>query len=232
MTEVIQRALEPAEIVKLAAESAKLEAETEVARHLARSRQYEADGAKLELDRKQRDRELADASNTEHRVYDFTDSVSRNTCETAIQTLARWRRLSKEPITIRLSSPGGSVLDGLALFDYIQTLRADGIVVTTATLGMAASMACVLLQAGDKRVMGDNAWILIHEVSSAAIGKVSEMEDEVKFTRRLNERLYRIFANRSKLRLITIRQRAKKKDWWIDPEEALRSGLCDEVGYR
>lgn len=232
MSDVIQRPLEPAEVAKLNAEAAKLNAEAEAARHTARARQYEADEAQMDLDKKRRERALSDASNLEHRVYDFTDSVSRSSAETTIQVLSRWRRLSKDPITIRLSSPGGSVLDGLALFDYIQTLRADGIHVTTATLGMAASMACILLQAGDKRVMGDNAYILIHEVSSGSIGKVSEMEDETKFAKRLNQRLYDILARRSKVKRRTIESRAKRRDWWLDPDEALKLGLCDEVGYR
>lgn len=232
MADIIQRPLEPAEIAKLTAEAAKLEAEAETGRQLARTRQYEADSIEMDLEKKRRERALADASNSEHRVYDFCDAVSRSTAESAIQTLARWRRLNKEPITIRFTSPGGSVLDGLALFDYIQTLRADKIHITTAALGMAASMACILLQAGDKRVMGDNAYILIHEVSSGSIGKVSEMEDETKFAKRLNQRLYDILARRSKVKRRTIEIRAKRRDWWLNPDDALKLGLCDEVGYR
>ena len=71
------------------------------------------------------------------------------------------------------------------LFDYIQELRRDGHYVTTSARGMAASMAGILLQAGGHRVMGREAQVLIREVSSFAIRKVGEIEDEVTLLKSL-----------------------------------------------
>lgn len=184
----------------------------------------------IELRRLRRDYAREQMTNSENRVYEFTGHVTSTSAEYCMARLSMWRRENGDPITIRFSSPGGSVIDGLALFDYIQDVRRQGIHVTTSTLGMAASMACVLLQAGDDRVMGANAHILIHEVSSGAIGKLSEMEDETKFTKRVNRRLYDILATRSKMGWRSIERRAKRKDWWLSSEEALHNGFCDRVG--
>jgi ATP-dependent protease ClpP protease subunit len=112
------------------------------------------------------------------------------------------------------------------------SLREDGIKVTTAVLGMAASMAGVLLQAGDERVVGPNAHILIHEVNVDSMGgKVSALEDETKFLRRLNVRSYEILAARAKLKVAAIETRAKRRDWWLTAEEAVELGFADRIGY-
>ena len=58
-------------------------------------------------------------------------------------------------------------------------------------------MGAVLLQAADHRVIGADAQVMIHEVAAGAIGKISEMEDETKRLRRMNDRLFEILAERS-----------------------------------
>ena len=216
---------------KFEAEAAYFGAQTR--RESARARE-----AELEVAQAEKEGRLRDALNAEHRVYDFTTEVDSSSAERAMATLSQWRRLDdKVPITIRFSSPGGSVISGLALFDYITDIRDSGIYVTTVVLGYAASMACILLQAGDRRVMGANAHILIHEVSSFQVGKLSELEDATKFSKHLNERLLDILATRSKaskaLRPITratIERRSKRRDWWLASEEAVRFGFADDIG--
>ena len=89
--------------------------------------------------------------------------------------------------------------DGFELFDFIQELRAKGHKVTTGSLGMAASMAGILLMAGDVRWIGHQSWMMIHRAAFGAYGKTYEIEDEVKFVRRIEERILDIFTHRSKL---------------------------------
>lgn len=213
------------------AEIAKLNAEAAFFTQQAREKAAIADKAEHELAIARRMHDRAMRDNDEHRILDFTDSVTRSSAESAMKILSRWRRENLQPIVIRLSSPGGSVIDGFALYDYIQSVRRDGIHVTTCTLGMAASMACILLQAGDVRIMGENSHILIHEVAAGTIGKLSEMEDETAFCRRLNERLVAILAARAKMSKAKIVAKSKRKDWWLAPEEALKHGFVDKVGY-
>ena len=95
---------------------------------------------------------------------------------------------------------------------------------------MAASMAGILLQSGNKRVIGQNAYILIHEVSDVAAGTTSEIEDELKLTKRLQKRLVGILAERSTMSEQQIEKKWKKNDWWLDANEAVELGFADEIG--
>ena len=94
---------------------------------------------------------------------------------------------------------------------------------------MAASMAGILLQAGDVRWIGHQAWLMIHRAAFGAIGKTYEIEDEVKLVKRIEGRILDIFTSRSKLTRHKIVRNWDRKDWWIDADEALEMGLVDEV---
>lgn len=172
------------------------------------------------------------SSNNQNRFYDYVGPVTTDSTEKAMQTLSRWKRQSSEQITIRISSPGGNVLDGLALYDFIVGLKNSGIHVRTVVLGVAASMAAVLLQAGSTRVVGPNARILIHEVSGGSQGKLSELKDEAKFFESLNEQLYTILSERAKMTAKEIGTKAKRVDWWLNSKEILDRGFADEVGIQ
>ena len=101
-------------------------------------------------------------------------------------------------------------------------------------------MAGILLQAGNVRYMGKEAWILIHEISSIAWGKASAIEDEAAFLKRIQSRIIDIFmngvnqaiANGTASKPLTrkrIEEGWKRKDWWVDADEALKYGLVDEI---
>jgi ATP-dependent Clp endopeptidase proteolytic subunit ClpP len=175
------------------------------------------------------------AKNKYHHVYVFDRQVTSESVKACIQQLTEWMRepseegAKKAAIEIIITSPGGVMVDGLALFDYIQQVRAAGHHVTTSALGMAASMAGVLLQAGDKRVMSREAWLLIHEGSFGAIGSAGEVEDTVEWVRRLRDRMMEILASRAKVSKATIARRARRKDWWLSSKDAIGLGLIDAV---
>jgi ATP-dependent Clp protease protease subunit len=144
--------------------------------------------------------------------------------------LTEWhRRDPKCDIDIVFSSPGGSIIDGFELFDFIQELRAKGHKVITGSLGMAASMAGILLQAGDLRWIGHQSWMMIHRAAFGAIGKTFEIEDEVRLVKRIEERIVDIFTSRSNLTKLKIKRNWDRKDWWIDADEAVTLGLVDEI---
>jgi ATP-dependent Clp protease protease subunit len=195
-----------------------------------RKLQLETERTLLELSAlRRRERDLI-AEPSEAHVYTFYSSVDAESVQQCMAELGQWsRRDPGSPITVIFNSPGGSVLDGLALFDYLRRLRSTGHFVTTMALGRAASMGAVLLQAGDHRVVGENAFLLIHEVSNHTTGKVSEMEDGVEFTRRLQKRLLAILAGRSTLTEPQIARRWTRNEWWLDAAEAVSLGLADEV---
>lgn len=202
---------------------AKVEAEV---RHLT----AQAELAELKLDQERRTEEDAAASEYEHRIYAFNSDVRKTSVEECIATLGQWAR--RDPgcsLTLIINSPGGSVLDGFALFDFLRWLSAKGHHITTVGTGMVASMGGILLQAGDTREFAANAQLLIHEVSSGSIGKIGDLEDEVEFCKRLWSRCVSILGARSALTERQIRGRAERKEWWLDADEALLHGFVDAI---
>ena len=224
-----------AEIRKLDVETAKLELEREATAQ-------NVSAGLINLNQMQRQEEAALAADIFHKFYHFTDDVTEKSIKACMDRLAYWRRTTKDlcDITIVFSSPGGSLFDGLVLFDYIQEMKTEGHHITTGALGMAASMAGILLQAGTTRYMGKEAWMLIHEISSIAWGKSSAIEDEAAFLKRIQSRIVDIFmhgveqakTNRTATSPLTrkkIEEGWKRKDWWVDADQALKYGLIDTI---
>lgn len=208
---------------KLEAEIAKIKIDTETA-----SIALQLENISLAEAQRQEGWEMAAAE--ENMIYTFADSVSHTSAALAIHTLNHWsRRHPGRDLTIVFSSPGGSAIDGLAFFDFIKELQDRGHFVTTEAYGWVASMGGVLFQAGDKRVMRKNAFLLIHEVSSVAFGTTSQMEDDLKFTKEIQDKILAILAERSTLSSTQIRNRWKRKDWWLDSDKTLELGFADEV---
>jgi ATP-dependent protease ClpP protease subunit len=191
----------------------------------------EAERHEMEAHRARKEIQAWEASADEHRIYHFFGGVDASNAISCMDVVGNWARRTEEgDFTIVFNSPGGSVIHGFALYDFLLGLRKQGHHITTVARGMAASMGGILLQAGDKRLVGDNAHMLIHEVSSLGIGKVSELEDEVKFMKGLQNRALAILAERSTLTKKQIENRWRRKDWWLDSEETVKLGFADEIG--
>lgn len=149
-----------------------------------------------------------------------------------MDALRHWgERDPGQPITIDINSPGGSVVDGLAMFDLIQRLRRAGSHVTTRALGAAFSMGAVILQAGDDRVVFPHSRILIHEGSQVFTGEMTraQAQDTSDFVDSLLDDVLDIFAERAKLSKRQIANRWKRKDWFIDAAEAVKLGFADRI---
>src|SRR5947207_4376361 len=99
----------------------------------------------------------------------------------------------KKDLNLYINSPGGSVTAGLAIYDTMQFLTCD---VTTYCLGMAASVAAVLLCAGTKgnRFSRPHSDIMIHQVSGSAQGQASDVERQVDYMFKLKKRLIKIIS--------------------------------------
>lgn len=226
------------------AQVARLAAEAELARAEARKALLEADQAELGLDeframnrltelrlaKAEEDEAIRLANDSHHRVFRLVGSVNGASVEKAIAQLVQWHRIDPEcSITVVIDSGGGGIIEGFALYDTILWLRSQGHHFTTIAQGMAASMAGILLQAGTERVMGAQASILIHEASFGAMGSFGQVEDQVEFVRKLQDRLLGILAERSSLSKTQIRNRWKRKNWWLDAPEALTLQFVDRV---
>lgn len=246
------------------AERQKLEAEAQAAmaqaekdraeaeKLMAQARYEQANTKELELDLRKAQIVLEDieykracelSKDEYHHVYIFKTGINGASVEDCMKQLRVWTRMDAEkpaaektPLEIWFYSPGGSVIDGMALFDYIQQVKAMGHHVTTGCMGYAASMAGILLQAGHRRVMGRESYVLIHEVAAGAAGKIGEIEDTVEFLKKIEDRVLDIFAERSKgsgcekpLSKKQIANRWRRKDWWLTSEECIKHGFVDEL---
>lgn len=209
--------------------------EAELAQLLADTRKADAEAtaAEIRLQQQKETDQQARAGDYHRRIYNFYGYVDEMSVSSCIDTLTRWSRMDgvdrPTTFTVVFNPPGGSVLDGFALWDTIKGLQNDGFTVNTGARGYAASMAGILLQAGDERFMGRQASLLIHEISTGAIGKISSIEDELKLTRKLTERTLDIFAERSNLDREEIRSRMDRHDWWLSSSEALELGFVDRL---
>lgn len=242
-----QRPLEPAEIknlqantARLTAEMRKFEAEAQVQRNVARLNLSHAQFQELQTRQAERQEKLHLAGDVYHHLYQFNQDVTPDTVANCMATLSYWHRTDPTcEMEIRFVCQGGSVISGFVLFDYIKELRRAGHVITTSTLGLAASMAAILLQAGGHRAMGREAWLLIHKGSVSLEGASDEVENTLEWLKRMRERTIDIFVERAAEESVTtaadpitrsmIETNWDKKDWWISSDDALKLGLVDEV---
>lgn len=137
--------------------------------------------------------------------------------------------VSNEPIEIEMMSIGGSVHDGLGIYDKIIQTRNKGIAVNITVFGYAMSMAVPILQAATTRRAGPNATFLLHEVSYSSRGTHSSNKDLLETTDKLAFRLNKIVADRSNLSIEQIEEFTKRRDHTIDAQQALSYGLIDEL---
>lgn len=130
-------------------------------------------------------------------------------------------------IQVLLSTYGGSVYDGLSLYDAIKGSKTE---VDVTCFGKIMSMGIIIMLAAKNRRAYRNTTFMIHEISSISIGKVADMEDELNETKRLNKILFDIIKNETEItkkKLDEIYE--KKKDWFLTAEEALELGLITEI---
>ena len=130
-------------------------------------------------------------------------------------------------ISIYLNSPGGSVPAGLGIYDTMQYIGSD---VATICTGMAASMAAVLLVAGEKgkRSALKHSRVMIHQPMGGMQGQASDMEINYKQIMLLRDELYQIISDHSGQSFERI-MKDSDRDYWMTSAEALEYGMIDQV---
>lgn len=134
---------------------------------------------------------------------------------------------SEEPIHMYISSPGGSVMAGLAILDTMQLISAP---VHTYAMGMVASMAAVLFTSGEKghRYIMPNAEVMIHQPLGGTSGQASDIEIQAKHILNLKKRLYKILSQATGKHVKTI-EKESDRDNYFEAQEAIKFGLADMV---
>lgn len=166
---------------------------------------------------------------TQNRTIRIIGEINDDTASYICSEIRYLSRNSKEPLTLILNSPGGSISAGMAIYD---TLNASGCEVTTVVEGMAASMAAFLATCAatkGRRFCQPNAEIMVHQPLGEVQGQASDISiaaDHISSTKR---KMIKIFADsvnlkKSKIKALTDR------DTWLSAEDALKMGFVDHIG--
>jgi ATP-dependent Clp protease, protease subunit len=133
----------------------------------------------------------------------------------------------EKDIQFYINSPGGSVSDGLMIFDTMNHIKPD---VQTICMGMAASMGAFLLAAGTKgkRFILPNAEVMIHQPSGGAQGQTTDIQIAAKHIQRTKERLNSILAEKTGQPLERIAEDTER-DNWMTADEAVAYGIVDQI---
>ena len=132
-------------------------------------------------------------------------------------------------IQLYINSPGGSVTDGMAIYDTMQYIKCD---VSTICVGMAASMGAFLLSSGakGKRLALPNAEIMIHQPSAGTQGQITDMAIHLKRLEIIKKRMNRILSENTGKPLEVVTADCER-DNFMSAEEAKEYGLIDKVIY-
>lgn len=163
------------------------------------------------------------------RILILHGETGEKMCNMACKELVYLGSLSKEPIKIILNSVGGEVYHAMLIYNTLTSLKKKGIKVTLEARGLAASMGVIILQGGSKRLATKYTRFLMHEITSWAFGKASKVEEEAREAKKVNEMLYQILSERTGKSVRAIAKKCKKKDVWMNAEEALKFGLIDQI---
>ena len=134
---------------------------------------------------------------------------------------------AKKDIIFYINSPGGSVYDGMAIYDTMQYVKND---VQTVGIGLQASMGAFLLSSGTKgkRMVLPHSKVMIHQPSSGTRGKVTDMEIDLKESLKVKHLLNEILAKNTGQPAKRIQEDAER-DYWMSAEEAKKYGLVDKI---
>ena len=164
----------------------------------------------------------------EDRIIFLGEEVTEGSANTIVAQLLHLA--NEDPykdIQLYINSPGGSVYDGLAIYDTMQYIKPD---VQTIGIGLQASMGAFLLSSGakGKRFVLPNARVMIHQPSSGTQGMVTDQEISLRESVRMKELLAKVIAKNTGQKLEKVKA-DMERDHWMSADEAVKYGLADEM---
>ena len=162
------------------------------------------------------------------RIIFLGEDVNEHTANSVVAQLLHLAYVDPQAdISLYINSPGGSVYDGMAIYDTMNFIKPD---VATYGIGLQASMGAFLLSSGakGKRFCLPHAKVMIHQPSSGTHGKVTDMEIDMKETLEVKEMLAKIMAKNTGQKLAKVKS-DMERDYWMTPNEAVKYGLIDKV---
>jgi ATP-dependent protease ClpP protease subunit len=162
-------------------------------------------------------------------VVRFFGTVTTEAAKQAKIDLQVALRVSASDINVHIYSDGGNVTDGWGFTNLCQQVGSSGRAIITDGIGQISSIAGVMLQAGTRRRMSKNSWLMIHRVGSTFADKTTAAELEVEFCQKLERHSFELLASRSVFTVDEIMERCRTNNWWITAADALKWGFIDEV---
>ncbi len=164
----------------------------------------------------------------EDRIIFLGEEVTEGSANTIVAQLLHLANEDPDKdIQLYINSPGGSVYDGLAIYDTMQYIKPD---VQTIGIGLQASMGAFLLSSGTKgkRFVLPNARVMIHQPSSGTQGMVTDQEISLRESVRMKELLAKVIAKNTGQKLEKVKA-DMERDHWMSADEAVKYGLADEM---
>ena len=129
-------------------------------------------------------------------------------------------------LDVRINSNGGSVFDGIAIYNALRRHPAQKNVFVD---GIAASIASVIAMAGDTRTMGEGTFLMVHRASGLAVGNAEDMRSVADVLEGLDGQIADIYSSRTGLDTATITQ-LMTDETWLNAEDAIGQGFADSMG--
>lgn len=159
-----------------------------------------------------------------------TDDVNAYTVAQAIKNLHILDSLAHDEITLLLNTPGGTWDDGMAMYDVINKLKSDVIILG---IGKIYSMGSIIMQAGRERYLMENASMMIHDGSDGYCGNSKSFEAWAEYSKKIRYTMYHIYYEKMKKcnSKITIKEIEEmcSHDRIFGAKEAVEIGLADEI---
>ena len=163
----------------------------------------------------------------QNRIIFLGSEIDSEVANIVTAQLVYLEAMSDDDITFYINSPGGSIVDGLAIYDTMQSIKPD---IKTVCVGMAASMGSILLVAGTKgkRKILPHGKVLIHQPWGGTSGTADDMTIEINEINKDKENLYNILSKHTGKSVEEI-IKDSQRDFWLNAEEALTYGCVDEI---
>ena len=161
------------------------------------------------------------------RIIIINGEINNELANSVVAQLLFLDSLNNEDISIYINSPGGSVTDGMAIYDTMNFINSD---VSTIGMGMCASMGAFLLSSGakGKRYALPNCEVMIHQPLGGAQGQATEIKIAAEHILKTKDKLNKILALNTTKDLKVI-EKDTDRDNFMSSEEALKYGIIDNI---
>ncbi len=138
--------------------------------------------------------------------------------------------VSNMSINLHLCTLGGEVYHGLAIYDYLNSIKSKyNIKVNIFVQGYVCSAGTMCLMAGDQRYISQNSFLMLHELSTMFAGNYEQLKEQAILCEKLMNKVYLIYANNSKVTVQKLKE-ILKNNLWLTAQQAIDYGFVTKIG--